>query len=141
MYAAFDPGPDLGWSVFDTEGKFKASGIVRELTSQPVFLQAFHKAYPNIKTVISEIWTMYDHKAILTKFAKETIMSEGMVMCYAKAAMLEYVPQPSEILTIGQKWTGLKIKKGAAHRDSHDTSARIHGEYYLIKNKIKELTL
>lgn len=141
MYISFDPGPDLGWAQFLSDGSFFSGGIIRGLENQPAALEGMWLPQSAPFIVISEIWRMYNKNAAFTNDAKETIMSEGMVRYYAHRIDAQYVEQGSDILSIGQKWTGLKIKKGAAHKDSHDISARVHGEYYLMKNRIKEITL
>lgn len=138
MYIAFDPGPDLGYAIFRNDGEFHASGIIRGLDEQPPKLQNLYLSQRGPHIVISEIWVAYNATAIMTSHAHDTILSEGMVRSYAILLGAEYVTQKSEILKIGEKWTGLKVAKGKAHKDSHDTSARIHGEYYLLSNGIKK---
>ena len=84
---------------------------------------------------------MYNAKAAFTKEAHDTMVSEGFCRYYAARMKAEYITQRSEILTIAEKWMNVKIKKGKAHRDSHDLSARLHGEYYFIKNGFKPIPL
>lgn len=144
MYHCFDPGPDLGYALFDNAGNFVVGEIIRGLDQQPARLHTLYQLFLDTgeeNTVVSEIWTAYNATAIMTKEAHDTILSEGMVRYFAVLLGAKYVTQKSEILKIGQKWTGLKIAKGKAHKDSHDTAARVHGEYYLRRQGIKAHTL
>lgn len=137
-YLALDPGLHTGWAVWDKDGKFLEMGTVHSHEKLHDRLESFPST---IKVVILEDFTLWFHKARKQAGSKmpapKTI---GQVETFARLWGAEIVKQPSSIKPIAEKMTGL-FTKGKPKIETHVMDAFNHGEYYLIKNSIKQIQL
>jgi hypothetical protein len=64
----------------------------------------------------------------------------GAIRSYGQRHSIVCLPQLRTVLLIGYRWAGIKPLPKSKHKLSHQYDAFAHGIYYLIKNKIRELS-
>lgn len=137
-YLALDPGTHTGWALWDKDGKFLEMGTTHsdtqlheKLASLPI----------TIKVVVIEDFQLWHHKAQQQAGSRmpapKTI---GAVETFARLWGARIVKQPSNIKPIAERMTGVSTK-GKQKSQTHVLDAYNHGEYYLIKNKVKEIRI
>jgi len=136
-YLAFDPGTSTGWCAFDEEGEITAKGIERSIDALIDYLIDLDNFEPanRPRVVIVEDYRIFSKRAKAHIGSQvPTVQAIGMIRNYAKRWSAEYVLQPSSILPIAEKWSGVPLPKD--HSISHDIAAYNHGIYYLQRNGI-----
>jgi hypothetical protein len=137
MYLAFDPGLTTGWAKFDNDGAVLSSGQVshEELAHLVDEFKIEHTTDP-VKAVIYEVYRIYKHKAA-SHVGSEVPASQaiGIIKTLIYTTGAKEVKQPSHILAIAKKWTG--VAPVGDHRNSHWVDAFNHGAYWLIKEGIR----
>ncbi len=134
-YMAFDPGPDTGWAIWDEHGMLKLHGIYHGLDN--LFEELHYWTEISFQTpdvFIVEDWTT-DPTVKLGGSKMEVVRAIGAIMYVARRKKLVF--QSRTILPQAELIAGMKIPKGKKHKDSHDISAIVHGEYYLVTTGIK----
>lgn len=126
--AAFDPGNGTGYVLLSQTGGVLDTGITRNREE----LYTLLGLVPNVKKVVMEDYTLFQHKAIQQSGSKlETVRVIGVIESWAHQRGAELILQHSNILPIAKLWTGIKPK--GAHKNNHHISALLHGLYYLQK--------
>lgn len=137
MYLAFDPGLTTGWAKFDNDGVIQASGQVSHdgLMHLVDGFEVEHNTDP-VKVVIYEVYRIFRHKA-MAQVGSEVPAAQaiGIIKTLIRATGAQEVKQPSHILSIAEKWTGLSPV--GDHKNSHWVDAFNHGAYWLIKEGIR----
>jgi hypothetical protein len=138
-YIAFDPGGTTGWYTFDEEGKDIFFG---QCVGEDELIKFLDECEPPTKMVIIEDFKLFSHKAI-QQSGSQMIAPQiiGILKLYCNKWKVPYVLQPSNILTIAQLWSGVKVDGKGGHAQSHWKSAFNHGVYYLQKNGIRKSRL
>lgn len=90
------------------------------------------------KVIIYEGYTVFANVSH-TGSKVETVQVIGQIKDFARRNKIKIIEQPSSILGIAQKWSGVQYPKGVHIPDW--ASAFNHGYYYLRKNKIIESRL
>lgn len=135
-YLAVDPGLHSGWAVWDVKGKIITMGTTHTYEALHDLLASFPRC---IKVVIIEDFILFRSKAGKQVGSKMPAPKAiGQIETFARIWEAEIVKQQSSIKSTAEKWTG-KSTKGMAHDKTHVWDAYNHGEYYLIKNRIKTL--
>lgn len=125
---AFDPGEGTGIAVLSRTGGVLGTQITRTREELYEVLELL----PNVRKVVMEDYTLFQHKAIQQSGSKlETVRVIGVIESWAHQRKAEVILQRPNILPIAKLWTGIKPK--GAHRNNHHISALLHGLYYLQK--------
>ncbi len=126
---AVDPGNGTGWVVMGKNAEIISTGITR--TREELYNTL--DELPEVKVVVMEDYTLFQHKAMQQSGSKlETVRVIGVIEEWAHRHHTELVLQPANILPIAKLWSGIKPK--GKHSDNHHVSAILHGYYYLQKN-------
>lgn len=144
-YLAVDPGVHTGWAIWDEQGKFLSMGTTHSYEELHDKLESIPST---IKVVIIEDFTLWAHKA------REQAGSEmpapkaiGQIETFARLWRAKIIKQDSSIKPIAERMTGqhtvhpVTKKPLMAKTQTHVIDAFNHGEYYLIKNGIKQIDL
>jgi hypothetical protein len=131
-YLAFDPGVSTGVCRFDKTGDETELKILRSLDELADYLEECEPA----SVVIYESYRIFGKKT-QAHIGSDVPSAQAIGMIAAKARKwnAKIVNQPSNILTIAQLWTGVKIPSN--HKESHDIAAFLHGAYYLTQQGIR----
>jgi len=137
-YVAFDPGKHTGYAFWTEDGQNHGMGQ----THSKEELQAVLRDIPDtVRTVIVEDFILYPNKAGdqagQRMHASEAI---GLIEGWAIGSHRRLVKQMAHILSQARLLTGIDDKK-MSHDISHQFSAYNHGEWYLIKEGVKKLTV
>lgn len=137
-YLAVDPGLHTGWAVWRQDGMFLEMGTTNDYDELHKKLESL----PNtIKVVVIEDFTLWYHKAKRQAGSKMPAPKAiGQVETFARLWGAEIVKQGADIKPIAEKWTGVSTKL-VPKIQTHVLDAFNHGEYYLIKNKVKQIKL
>jgi len=137
-YLACDPGKATGWATWDDKGNPLDMGTVWSHDQLHDLLAAFPIT---IKVVIVEDFTLF------AKRAKSQIGSNmpaslaiGKIETFSKLWGAAFIKQSSSVKSIAERLTGHSTK-GKPHNQTHVLDAYNLGEYWLIKNKIKQVKL
>lgn len=137
-YLALDPGKHTGWAIWDKDGVFIDMGTCHGENELHDFLAGLPTT---IEIVIYEDFFLFKSKA------QEQVGSNmpapkaiAQIETFARLWGARMIKQPSNIKAIAEKMTGVTTK-GKAHSATHVLDAFNHGEYYLIKNHIKEINI
>lgn len=138
-FLALDPGLHTGWATWDATGNPITMGTVHNYEALHDLLAGFPSS---IKTVIIEDFILFKHKA------REQVGSKmpapkaiGQIETFARLWNAEIVKQPSHIKAIAEKMVGGMSTKNMSKIRTHMWDAYNHGNYYLIKNKIKTVSV
>lgn len=144
-YLAADPGLHTGWAIWDEKGDCLDFGTTHDYTELHEKLESLPKT---IKVVIIEDYTLWYHKAQKQAGSKMPAPKAiGQLETFARLWGATIVKQDSSIKGIAERLTGKFTKDPKTGRttmpkiQTHVIDAINHGEYYLIQNKIKEMTL
>jgi hypothetical protein len=137
-YLALDPGVHTGWATWYETGLLRSMGTTHSEEELHELLDAFPKT---IKIVIIEDFTLWRHKAKAQAGSKMPAPKAiAQIETFARQWGSEIVKQDSDIKSTAEKWTG-QSTKGVPKIQTHVMDALNHGEYYLIKNGLKEIDL
>lgn len=137
-FLALDPGLHTGWALWDEEGKFLEMGTTNSYEELHEKLAALPST---IKVVIIEEFQLWYHKARKQAGSKMPApRAIGQIETFARMWGADIVKQRSDIKPIAERMTGVTTK-GRPKIQTHVLDAYNHGEYYLIKNKIKEIRI
>ena len=137
-FLAADPGLHTGWCTWDKEGNRLDFGTTHDYQELHDKLAAFPIT---IKVVVIEDYTLWHHLAKRQAGSKMPAPKAiGQLETFARLWGARIVKQPSHIKPIAERLTGMSTK-GVPKIQTHVLDAINHGEYYLIQNKIKEMTL
>jgi hypothetical protein len=132
-YISWDPGEMTGVVCWDANGKPLAIAQMDE-TDRDAFLDELRELLKQpgvyIKMFIIEEYRIYGSKAnahIGQKLGTAEVI--GDLKSFARRHFIKVEEQAATILTIAQKWSGVRIPK--THSKSHWASAFNHGYYYL----------
>lgn len=136
-YLAVDPGTHTGWAIWNEEGECIDCGT----THSDEALHNKLSEFTTIKKVIIEDYTLWFHKARKQAGSKMPAPKAiGIVETFARNWEADIIKQGSDIKPIAEKWTG-RSTKGIPKSQTHVLDALNHGDYFLIKNDIKEIVL
>lgn len=137
-YLALDPGVHTGWALWDIDGKFLEMGTTH---GDPELHERLASLPRTIKVVIIEEFELWFHKARKQAGSKMPAPKAiGVIETFARMWDAEIVKQRSNIKPIAEKMTGVSTV-GKPKAQTHVLDAYNHGEYYLIKNKVKEIRI
>jgi len=137
-YLACDPGKATGWATWDDKGNPLDMGTVWNYDELHDLLAAFPIT---IKVVIVEDFKLFGKRAKSQIGSRmPASLSIGRIETFAKLWGASLVKQPSGVKEIAEKLTGHSTK-GMDHSKTHVIDAYNIGEYWLIKNKIKQVKL
>jgi hypothetical protein len=130
-YLALDPGLTTGWAHWDAKGNFELFGSIAGLDNLSDFLENL-KNQPQV--IIMEDYIINPR---IPQGGTKVVASEaiGRISHYARIRRIDIIRQPNTIKPIAYKWAQAPVPKRKA--DTHQFDAFAHGEYYLIKNRIK----
>lgn len=138
MYMSIDPGEKrTGWARFDENGDTTGFGKINGIDEFLDWLED----QPPPKTLILENYRVNPN--ISHAFSKvRTVEVIGGVKRYCRKHGVNLVEQRNTDLSIGLRYIGMyevyyKGRKKIKHVDD-EISALAHGEYFLVKNKIKK---
>lgn len=135
-FLALDPGLHTGWATWDEQGDPLDMGTTHDYDQLHKLLADFPVT---IKVVIIEDFTLWYHKARKQAGSKMPAPKAiGQIETFARLWGASIVKQGSDIKPVAEKLTGIGTK-GKPKIQTHVIDAFNHGEYYLIKNKIKEM--
>lgn len=138
-YLAADPGLHTGWAIWDMKGECLDFGTTHDYDELHEKLESLPK--DTIKVVIIEDYTLWYHKAQKQAGSKMPAPKAiGQLETFARQWGATIIKQDSNIKGIAERLTG-RTTKGIPKIQTHVLDALNHGDYYLIKNKIKEMTL
>ena len=132
-FIAIDPGETIGYCRF-----FEDGAIDLEYYDQCRFMdleQILLLSLPLQRIIYEDYIIRRDHQGSRA----ETIQCIGLIRAFAQRNNIETSRQPSSILNIATKWTGVKIPSN--HAESHKISAFLHGAYYLINQDLMKTKL
>jgi len=136
-YLAVDPGLHTGWAVWNRQGECLDFGTTHSDDELHQKLSLFE----TIGKVIIEDYTLWYHKARKQAGSKMPAPKAiGIVETFARNWKAEIIKQGSDIKPIAEKWTE-RSTKGVPKAKTHVLDALNHGDYYLIKNNIKQIRL
>lgn len=131
VYVSFDPGEYVGYVCWSSEGKPVKLGSLHGDEELDDFLRWLDSYKSQIKTVIIESYRVFGHK--LKAHANKSIKTEqviGHLKAWGRLNRYRVVLQPSSILAVAQKWSGVVVSK--SNRSLRDwQSAYNHGYYFL----------
>ena len=137
-YLAIDPGSRCtGWARFSEVGEATGFGHIDGIDEFLDWLED----QPKPKVVILEEYRV--NPSISHAFSKvRTIEVIGGVKRYCRKNNITLVEQRNTVLPIGLRYIGMyevyyRGRKKIQHVDD-EIAALAHGEYYLVKNKIKQ---
>ena len=138
-YLALDPGLHTGWATFDESGNPVSMGTANNYDELHDVLAGF----PNtIKTVIIEDFVLFKHKAKEQSGSRMPAPKAiGQIETFARLWGANVVKQQANIKPVAEKMVGGKSTKGMAKIRTHMWDAYNHGNYYMIRNKIKKITV
>lgn len=137
-YLACDPGKSTGWSTWDEKGMWLDMGTAWSHDELHDVLANFPTT---IRVVIVEEFKLFGNKAKQQIGSRmPASLSIGRIETFAKLWGATLIKQPSGVKPIAEKLTG-QSTKGLSHSKTHVLDAYNHGEYWLIKNKIKTVKL
>lgn len=124
--------------MWDEDGVILTMGTTKNYDELHDLLAGF----PNtIKVVIFEDFYLFKHKAKEQSGSRMPAPKAiGQIETFARLWGAQTVKQPSHIKAIAERMTG-KSTKGMAHNRTHMWDAYNHGEYYILKNKIRKQTV
>lgn len=129
--AAFDPGEGIGWAVFGPKGEPLGLGNVY---GRDDLYQLLEDIGP-VAVVVIEDWRLFGKLAKQQAGSKmEAARVIGAIESWCAKFNVDATLQPSSILPIAEKWSGMKMT--GPHSSSHHISAFNHAWYYLQKNNI-----
>lgn len=144
-YLAIDPGLHTGWAIWNEQGKFLAMGTTH---THADFHSKLESLPSTIKVVIVEEFTLWAHKAKAQAGSKMPASKTiGQVETFARLWRAKIIKQDSSIKPIAENMTGQRTVDPVTKRPlmpkihTHVIDAFNHGEYWLIKNKIKQIDL
>lgn len=138
-YLALDPGLHTGWATWDEHGVIITMGTANNYDELHNQLASFPSS---IKVVIIEDFILFKHKAKEQSGSKMPAPKAiGQIETFARLWGATVVKQPSHIKSIAERMVGGKSTKGMAKLRTHMWDAYNHGNYYLIKNNIKKITV
>lgn len=132
---AIDPGIANGWAIFE-KGRIKDLGSINGVEAFDEWLHEVPNKYGPVDVVVVEDFRLFRHKAsqqIGSRFEASQVI--GLVQSWARRNGAEFIKQSSDILSIAQVWSKMKMPKN--HSKSHHVSAYNHGFYYLVKNDMR----
>lgn len=137
-YLAIDPGERTsGWARFGEDGETTGFGAIKGIDEFLDWLED----QPAPRVLIMENYRV--NPAISHAFSKvRTVEVIGGIKRYCRKHSVELVEQRNVVLPIGLRYLGMyevyyRGTKRIKHVDD-EISALAHGEYYLVKNKIKK---
>lgn len=137
-YLACDPGKATGWATWDERGIVLDMGTVYSHDELDELLSSLPST---IKVVIMEDFTLFASRAKAQIGSKmPASVAIGKIETYAHLWRASVVKQHSNIKPIAERLTG-RSTKGMDHSKTHVWDAYNHGEYYLVKNKIKQVKI
>jgi len=137
-FLALDPGLHTGWALWDQDGKFLEMGTTN---SYEELHDKLDELPPTIKVVIIEEFQLWYHKARKQAGSKMPApRAIGQIETFARHWGATIVKQRSDIKPIAERMTGVSTK-GKPKIQTHVLDAYNHGEYYLIKNGIKQIRI
>lgn len=124
--------------MWDQQGVFIDMGTVWSHAELDNFLASLTVT---IKVVIVEEYILFKNKAQAQAGSRmPASVAIGKAETFAKLWGAAFIKQPSAVKAIAERLTG-QSTKGMSHSKTHVLDAFNHGEYWLIKNKIKEVKL
>ena len=134
---AFDPGEMTGYAIFEVHPDRPEDTFFVDL-GQFHHKDAFEKISELVTdetaVVVVEDYRVFHHKAKAHSGSKLiTTRVIGSMEYRTQQVKARMVQQPSNILPIAQKWSGITL--GGNHAQSHQFSAVNHGFFYLVKQK------
>jgi len=137
-YLALDPGLHTGWCLWDAKGVFIDMGTIHGERELHDFLASLPTA---IEVVIIEEFRLFKNKALAQTGSKMPAPKAiAQIETFARLWNARIVKQQSSIKANAEMLTG-QSTKGMPHSQTHVIDAFNHGEYFLIKNGIKKLTV
>lgn len=137
-YLAIDPGLHTGWATWDKAGIFIDMGTTHTYDALHDLLASFPVG---IKVVIVEDFFLFKHKARQQAGSRMPAPKAiGQVETFARLWGAHIVKQKSDIKPTAEKLTGVSTE-GLPHEETHVLDAYNHGEYYLINQGIKKLSV
>lgn len=137
-YLALDPGKYTGWCLWDSKGVFIDMGTITGEQELHDFLASLPTS---IEVVIIEDFILFKNKAQAQVGSRMPAPKAiAQIETFARLWNARIVKQPSSIKSNAEMLTG-QTTKGMAHNKTHVIDAFNHGEWYLIKNGIKKLTI
>lgn len=138
-YLTIDPGEkNVGWASFNIDGKTLGFGIIKGMDEFMDWLEDG----PEPKEIVFEGYRLLPGRN--RNFSKvRTIELIGLIKRYChKRPDIKLTEQRNTDLGIGLRYIGMystyyQGRKNIKHVDD-GISALAHGEYYLVKNKIKK---
>lgn len=138
MYLAFDPGKTTGWAMFEPDNGMLVDSGQASLDQLMDLCREWEDL--SIEGVIYEEFRVFRHKAQQqTGSTMEVAQAIGIIKSLARHKGLDVVVQQSNIKSIAEKWTGIKVP--ADHSISHRYDAILHGSYHLIGKGIAKSRL
>lgn len=138
MYLAFDPGKTTGWAMFEPDNGMLVDSGQASLEQLMSLCREWETL--DLQGVIYEQFRVFRHKAMQQTGSKmEVAQAIGIIKSLAHHKNLQPVVQESNIKSIAEKWTGIKVP--ADHSISHRYDAILHGSYHLIGKGIAKSRL
>lgn len=126
-----DPGGTIGICIFDSEYRVVRQEQVVAANFSDYLIQVGHEY--EVAHVVVEDYIIHGKKARAHTGSRVPAAQQiGKVELMAKVWGCGMTKQPSNILSIAQKWSGVSM--AGDHSKTHWVSAYLHGYYYL-KNK------
>lgn len=136
-YLALDPGLHTGWAIWDKDGVFLDMGTTHTETE----LHDLLAELPPVAVVIYEDFILFKNKAMEQVGSRMPAPKAiAQIETFARIWNARLIKQPSSIKANAELMTGVSTKK-MDHSKTHVLDAFNHGEYYLYKNKIKEINI
>ena len=135
LLLAIDPGKTTGWALF-RDGVVANLGQVEGVDEFTLWLEDLIKEYGPINVIVVEAFVLFRGKAqqqIGSEF--EVVQVIGICQSWALRNNVELVKQPSDILTVAQIWSKMKMPKD--HSKSHYVAAYNHAFHYLVTNNMR----
>jgi hypothetical protein len=144
-YLALDPGLHTGWATWDKDGVIITMGATHSYEALHDLLASFPMS---IKVVILEDFVLFKHKAGQQSGSRMPAPKAiGQIETFARLWGANIKKQASNIKPMAEKMTGKKTKDYRTGKllmpkeQTHMWDAYNHGEYYLINNGIKKLSI
>jgi hypothetical protein len=137
-YLALDPGLHTGWATWDATGAFITMGTVHSYEALHDLLAGFPMG---IKVVVIEDFKLFKHKARQQSGSRMPApRAIGQIETFARLWGASIVKQQASVKPNAERLTGVSTK-GLPHDQTHVLDAFNHGEYYLIGQGIKKLSV